>query len=191
MKIIDDFIPTPRGEREYALDLPYEDVESQGVIYKNMCVIPGEKSNYALWHLIQQHHVPMLSPRLEFYRINKGSEESSTFIHSDKFFAEWIAIHYLNLPYQCNGGTSLWKHRSLELLEPPDDVTSVEAKLLNEDGLDQQLWQQVAFTPMVFNRLVIFKAALFHSRWPKDLSGIFGDDPETARLCHVFFYNLR
>jgi hypothetical protein len=37
---------------------------------------------------------------------------------------------------------------------------------------------------------VAFDSRLFHSREPRDLA-CFGDDPETARLVHVFFYNLR
>lgn len=189
-RILDHFILEPQAERAYALDLNYCDVTSQGIVYKNIALV--EKPNYDLWAQIQKQHKQLVVPVIDFYRLNiPGDSVSSWNIHTDANFADMIALHYLNLPSQCHGGTWLWKHRATQLLAPREPITQTQVDLFNGDRQKLERWENTEQLEMRFNRLVIFEAKLFHSREPRDLTPFYGSDPETGRLVHVFFYNLR
>ncbi len=187
--VIDNFALQPEIERQLALKLTYGDITSQGHTYNNIAFPPAP--DYFLWLDIQKRHKKFVVPVVDFYRINIGSEPVSTWnIHSDINFSDMIAIHYLNLPEQCSGGTKLWRHRETGLLKPVFPVTCAQSELFTRDRNDIEKWELQNFLEMRFNRLAVFNAQFFHSREPRELTN-FGDTPETARLVHVFFYNLR
>lgn len=59
---------------------------------------------------------------------------------------------------------------------------------LNEDGLHEDRWALNGLVGMKFNRLLVYPTCLFHSRYPRQLTG-FGDTPATGRLIWGCFFS--
>ena len=53
------------------------------------------------------------------------------------------------------------------------------------DWNDESKWKQDTFVAMKFNRALIYRSELFHSRYPFEA---FGDSPENGRLIVVAFF---
>ncbi len=99
------------------------------------------------------------------------------------------AVIYLNSPEQCAGrlGTKFWRHVRTGVNAAPADPaqrTETMRTVVSPDTLDESKWELELAVPMVSNRMVLYRAPLFHS--PADE---FGTDVATGRLIQVFFFN--
>jgi hypothetical protein len=134
----------------------------------------------------------LIKPGLSCFRMNLDGELPHSWVHSDGICAERATVLYLNTPEQCTGGTAFWKHRKLGI----DRLPSKEElgkdwesfyKQMDKDWKVLDLWEQIDFVPMRWNRLITYSTALFHSRFP--FSG-FGKGPSDGRLIWICFYDL-
>ncbi|HUP56948.1 MAG TPA: DUF6445 family protein [Bdellovibrionota bacterium] len=125
------------------------------------------------------------------FKVSNSRYEKSKDIHYDTH-TDWNAIVYLNLPEQCEGGTSMWRHKAtgLEGVPSPEDMQRLGfgtekdfyKKMVLEDGLVRSNWEEIFRIPMKYNRLVIIPSRLFHSR-----TSDFGVGASDSRLIHTFF----
>jgi hypothetical protein len=154
-------------------------------------------SQYAVPHWFERiAHVvgAPIVPRLSCFRLNLQGELPHSWVHSDDICAEYASVLYLNLPEQCQGGTSFWRHRALgmeRLLSPPElrergfDVDAFHA-FMTREWKDLTFWQRTGHVPMSFNRFVTYPTCYFHSRFPFEA---FGRGPDDGRLIWVCFYD--
>lgn len=129
--------------------------------------------------------------------------------------SDLAGLVYLNLPEQCHGGTSFYRHRQTGLEccpkttaevmavlgEPKSPTSDEEAAALWQrlyDRLYQQQpgpieyvrestdsWELTRLVEMKYNRAVFYDSQLFHSNYTRD--DFFGDTPETRRLTQTLF----
>jgi len=137
------------------------------------------------------------------YRLSKAFDIPKHDIHADSQmtglpFPQWVGVCYLSLPEDCQGGTSFWRHNKTHLTKYPTpeeqlkvsrmaDIPNIPLKIANyfiEEGRHRERWTEIRKIPMVFNRLVLFKADFFHTH-----SSTFGDKPENSRLIQAFCFN--
>lgn len=148
-------------------------------------------------------HAPMLRslmgatravcvPNSMFFRVtNKGMEKA--YIHSDRMSGAHTCIAYLSEHEGEETGTAFYKHIPTGLTEMPNFYDMHEQGILEElkqdmVSRDPAKWEQVGFVAGKYNRALIFKAPLFHSRFPID--GI-GDSNDNGRLIWAtHFYKL-
>lgn len=107
----------------------------------------------------------------------------------------FATVHYLShSPY---GGTAFFRHKATdhEVITPirSDGYRRLRRQEL-EERKDQQLdaildlYEEIAYVEAVFNRLVFYKAGLFHSARLENTEGLT-DDPRTGRLTANMFFN--
>lgn len=126
--------------------------------------------------------------------------------------AELAGVVYLNLPWQCRGGTAFYRHRESGLDRWPERVDLSLALRMARRGLRtaEELrrwltepaedargfiagstpdWEQIGLVAMRWNRLVLYDGRLFHSGQVCD--GDFGEAPAGRRLTLNLFFHLR
>jgi len=194
--IIDDFYPEPEKVRQIALDSPYPDPD-------NNYTYPGKNSQ-------DKYYPPELHNRFEsilnrkltpaqpngYFRLSLESDSYRQDVHVDPSW-EFGAVCYLNSSEQCidEGGTSFWMHNKTKMERCPQ--TDQEAKYYGYssakeawwttvygEGLDRSKWTRYLLSPMKYNRIVIFRADLWHSH-----NYNFGNSLENGRLVQLFFFN--
>jgi hypothetical protein len=127
------------------------------------------------------------------FRISLASDRGRSDVHTDPG-VDWSGVLYLNLPGQCRGGTSFYRHRRLGLDGVPldqaearrlgfSDRDHLRSTVIAEDSLDRSKWERTLTVPMRFNRLILFRPWLWHTAAEN-----FGDSMETGRLIQVFFF---
>lgn len=136
------------------------------------------------------------------FRMTKGSDEVKfTDIHADG--PVYAGVCYLNLPEQCSGGISFFKHKKTGLeqwpsrkktkqliragLMPPEASQEEEEVLFwEEEGRNRNGWEQTMHIPMKYNRAAFYYGNQFHtmSSWKE-----FGNDPSNARMTFVYFFH--
>jgi hypothetical protein len=134
----------------------------------------------------------VILPNAMFFRVtNVGMEKA--YIHSDRGTGAHSCIAYLSEHENGTSGTAFYKHIPTGLLEMPSFEEMHEMGIFDElsadmVGRDPDKWEQVDFVEGKYNRALIFKAPLFHSRFPLD--GI-GDNETNVRLIWAsHFYKL-
>lgn len=130
-------------------------------------------------------------PNSMFFRVtNEGMEKA--YIHSDRESGNYTCVAYLS-EHDEPSGTAFYRHKPTGLYEMPSFAEMEELGILDElkadmVSRDPEKWEQVAYVEGKFNRALIFKAPLFHSRLP--VEG-FGNDANSGRLVWVsHFYCL-
>ena len=194
--IIDDFYSEPEKVRQIALNSPYPSPEST-------YTYPGKNSQ-------DKYYPPELHNRFEsilnrkltpaqpngYFRLSLESDSYRQDVHVDPSW-EFGAVCYLNSSEQCidEGGTSFWMHNKTKMERCPQ--TDQEAKhygyssakeawwtTVYGEGLDRSKWTRYLLSPMKYNRIVIFRADLWHSH-----NYNFGNSLENGRLVQLFFFN--
>ena len=175
--ILDDFHPYAEELREDALASQYEDwYGPDGQLYKRICI----------------KEIPLLSEMLTYlfgpikmlgmaYRLNFGGEPPNAAIHSDMGWGTHALVLYLS---DGPSGTALWTHKETGA----DKILPNQHELFEavcHDWNDESKWNQDTFVCMKFNRALVYRSELFHSRYPFEA---FGDSPETGRLIAVAFF---
>jgi hypothetical protein len=210
--VVDNFYPDPMTVRKLALEMSYVDATSE----TDRTYYRGQLSQPFL--PLVQLGMEILSERLravttwtkphgEFRLIfapettaDPAAKAKRTWVHFDSLVTRNSGLIYLNPPEQCTGGTSLYRHRELQIDRLPGPQSHEAAMLLQrtgltwdkllaklvEDGYDiANKWEEVGHIGMRFNRCVVFDGSLFHAR----TSG-FGTTKETGRLTQNFFFDI-
>jgi len=200
LQVIDNFFPDPRAVRRQALATPIERVGGNpGLTSANIDV----ERNMA--HVGRQLKIEPDYAHLRFivlFRMTRGSDQiRDTDIHVDG--PCYGGVCYLNLPSQCSGGTSFFRHKrtGLEAWPTRRQVNALieegklpervkrekEAILFWElQGRDRSNWEETIHVPMRFNRALFYNGNQFHSMasWHE-----FGETKATARMTMVYFFH--
>lgn len=196
LQVVENFLPNFYQYRDWALNLEYGTREYKNEKYINVSSDWGKFPTQLLSSVMQ---FPVQST-LSFIRYNTKDigSVSTPFIHSDLNIdgATWASVLYLSTPEQDlveTSGTAFWRHKDTGLRTMPGDpnllldhgFTSDIIEKINKDGYDESNWKLEGFTSMKSNRLIIYPASVFHSRYPNHS---FGEDAKTGRLIWVNFF---
>ena len=98
-----------------------------------------------------------------------------------------MGVIYMTLPEQCQGGTSLFRHKGLNLDRTPQTDAVLHAygatsilDLLEKDGNDPSKWEHLMMVPMRFNRLILYRPWMWHAP-----GAPFGSSIEDGRLMQL------
>lgn len=195
--IVDNFYIKPELVREFAISRNYE-----SVVHLNY---PGDQSEFSFYsrELIAKIE-ENLNLKIKFdqglnsfgkFRLMTKDSGSRLKVHVDGK-NEWTGLIYLNLPSQCEGGTSFYMHKETRICSPldtarikaygADNYLDFEKKYLLKDTLDLTKWEEILHVEMKFNRLVLFKGGeFFHCH-----THSFGTDINNGRLTQNFFFDV-
>lgn len=133
----------------------------------------------------------VLVPNSMFFRItNEGMEKA--YIHSDRETGDHTCVVYMT-EHTEPSGTAFYRHKRTGLAEMPSFNDMAKAGILEElkadmVSRDPDKWEMLDYVEGKYNRALIFKAPLFHSRYP--IEGI-GSSEEDGRMVWVsHFYNI-
>lgn len=195
--IVDDFYDDPQRVREAALGCDYP--ESPGPL-----TYPGRNSRQqylppgldeAVSHAVSE---PLIGDAGEGsthgkFRVTLAADKSRYMVHVDPNVMHWVGVVYLNLPEQCTGGTTFYRHRELNSDRNPVSQAELNgcglpdvASLLRRDGNDPEKWEHLMTVPMRFNRLVLYRPWVWHAS-----GAAFGDCLETGRLIQLVFFQSK
>jgi hypothetical protein len=194
--VVDNFHSNPNEVREFALNQKYPEPEDS-------YTYPGKNSDGDYYPSeVHQKFENILNRKLVparpngYFRLSLEKDTYKQDVHVDPSW-EWGAVCYLNSPEQCidEGGTSFWMHNKTKMETYPQ--TEEEAKYYNysspkeawwttvyDEGLDRSKWTRYFLSPMKYNRLILFRANLWHSH-----NYNFGDTLHNGRLVQLFFFN--
>lgn len=194
--VFDNWLSEPEKERELALNAPYEKVTHNGVTYTGIAPTEDHTQFAALNALLGIGNATTVC----YWRRYIDAEENApqdpnrwTWIHSDSEMGSVTAVLTLTLPKDCQGGLAFWRHKAYGWATTP---TPEEMRLmglrdesalwdrLKKEGEDPFHWEMTEYVPLAFNRLIVFSAPRFHSRYPKVWPALTGDK---ARLIKSFF----
>lgn len=177
---VDNFLQYPDAVRQDALQSSFLDWEGfDGQVYKRVCSkeVPGLR-------LSLEAAIGPVKVLGMGYRLNYEGEEPNQAIHSDMGWGTHALVLYLT---EGEGGTAFWEHMATGTTEIQAGDNQLYQKI-NGDWDQQDKWAQYYMTGMKYNRAVIYRSALFHSRYPFQA---FGSTPETGRLIAVAFFNKK
>lgn len=188
-----NFLADPAAEREKALAAKYETIVHNGVTYRGMSEQPEGPECAEIRAILGFHRGKIVTGYRQYLAGQEDPSYTHTYIHADSNIGTYTAILFLNTPEQCRGGTAFWRYKPYNWHMLPtqaelaaqgiDDKPEMWDRLLAE-GHEERHWQMHEYVHMCFNRLLIFDARLFHSRFPKQA---FGSGVETGRLIKLFF----
>lgn len=147
-------------------------------VYEGM----GFWGDHALMLRALSRQVGVVVPNSMFFRVtNVGMERA--YIHSDRESGNHTCIAYLTAHAE-DSGTAFFRHKRTGLTEMPSFQELRESGLMDElradmVSRDPAKWEQTDYVRGALNRALIFRAPLFHSRFP--LEGI-GTTADTGRL---------
>ncbi len=106
---------------------------------------------------------------------------------------KWAGVVYLSKNHpQGIEGTSFWKHKRTGLEIAPNTIEgfakygwkdfSDMRKFLEDEGIDESLWEKTFTVPYKYNRLVLFRPWMLHSPGPA-----FGHSLESSRIIQTLF----
>ena len=189
--IVDDFYPNPDEIRKIALSCDYPEITVKrtfpGRNSSANHIVPG--LDRVISHILSEPAVGSTDPNSlhGFFRITLEGEKGRFGVHVDATSSQWVGVIYLNTPEQCQGGTSLFRHKGLGLDRTPQNQEELEAygassirDLLEKDGNDPSKWEHLMMVPMRYNRLVIYRPWMWHA--PADP---FGNSLENGRLMQL------
>jgi len=162
----------------------FETLSQQGVHYNDMSQdLSGDRIYEAIKKLTDINPDNQLN-FLRAYR--KRSEPNPTWIHSDAFFADYIAIFMVRSSSEPqDDGVCFWKNKGLNSI-CIDESNRPMWDTINKQSLDAdkwELWKRIEFKE---NRLIIAPAAYFHS---KTTYSNRGNSFQDCRIVHVLFFN--
>lgn len=211
LKIVEDFLPDAAAYRAEVLRHPFHDVWFGGGMFTNIQV----HSTYEHRALLEAIVERPIEQAYSFLRANYRGEFPHNPIHNDDDIGGIAAILYLNTPHQCRGGTALWRHKPSGLERMPSPLEIKHGALrtgerfsypgygkspkrfmdaIYADGKDPDKWELVQLADMKTNRLILYPAACFHSRFDptaeEPFEG-FGTDEFNVRLIWISFFKWK
>ncbi|MFK0017396.1 DUF6445 family protein [Streptomyces sp. NPDC091027] len=116
-------------------------------------------------------------------------------VHADTA-VDWAGMVYLTPDAPASAGTGFFRHRESGLDTPPTDrqaralgycdAAQFDDMVIRQDKADPGKWELLDQVAPVYNRLVLFRGG---ERYHAPLGGC-GDSAATARLTHIFFFNV-
>lgn len=184
--VIDGFAPDIDGVADAARSLDYSPMVYEGVEYSGM----SGRGMYFPAAALSDAMGFRVAPVETIFRCGIVGDKMAVWIHNDLGVAgaEWAAILYLtDPPAHDSSGTAFWRHVETGLVAQPsaDSFSPEMAQQFNIDGQTMRPWQMDGYVAMRKNRLVIYPANRFHSRWPYRA---FGSSPADGRLIWVGFF---
>jgi len=201
--IIDDFHENPKEVRDYAISATYSKEENS--TYPGFNTTTGFQEDLLKSKIesILQRPIKPSNPFGYFrYSWETADEENSKLqkVHVDNGW-EFGGVCYLSTPEQLkdnpNSGTLFARHKTLKTDATPRTAEEAELfgyshydelrqSIIYGDGLDLDKWDTYARVPPKFNRLILFRAWMYHSHHIN-----FGPkDPAQSRLVQLFLFNL-
>lgn len=166
--VYDDVLARPDRYRQWALQQPFGSHQLGPDLWRG--IAPVSDPTLAI-HLARR--MARARVDLTFLRKSPEGQPEPNFIHSDAGMGEWTAILYLNPHPPAEDGTTFWREKA-----SGDTFGEAEGR-----DLSPELWEPWHHVEGRFNRLLVFKSLLFHSR---ALLANFGAGDE-ARLIQVAF----
>jgi hypothetical protein len=200
MQVIDNFLPDPKAVRRQALATTIDITGGNpGLSSVNIDV---EKNMRHVGRVLKIKPDYDHLKHIVLFRMTRGSDKVLfTDIHVDGRC--YAGVCYLNLPRQCSGGVSFFKHKKTGMEEwptrkqtsaliaagkLPERVRKEKEAILywEEQGRDRTNWEQTIHVPMRFNRALFYNGNQFHtmSSWRE-----FGETKSTARMTLVYFFH--
>ena len=177
--VIDDFFPNFERVRSHAILSEFYDwMAPDGELYKRITLLHVPD----MFDTLTQH-VGGIEIKASGYRLNFAGEPPNQSIHSDLGFGTHVVVVYLN---EGDSGTAFWEHNETGATE----IWYGQRELfeaIKDDFENPEAWTQRMVVPVKSNRAVIYKASLFHSRYPFEA---FGSTPEDGRLIAIAFFNF-
>jgi hypothetical protein len=199
IQVTDDFYPDPQQVRDFALEHDFsQGVEMDGHIYPG--TVQPMKPGFTEWfrQLLSANVGRDVKINGTAFVSSLDGQFTEQWIHADSICAKWAAVVYLFDGHHQHG-TALWRHRAADCnyqdqeffdklgvnVNDPAQVEKIVKRIAHE-GEVEQYWQLSGFVEAKFNRLIIYPANHFHSRYPRHS---FGDKPANARLVQVCFFD--
>lgn len=182
LRVYDDFLPNPHSVRGRGIRARYINYKApDGEIYKRVTdeVMPEvvDALNNAMGRPISLLGMG--------YRLNYKGEMPNHAVHADLGWGTYASVVYLSNPPDTEySGTAFWRHHTGH-----ERVKLGEEEVLKDvvaDWDNVNAWEQTAFIPSKYNRGIIYRSELFHSRWP---FAAYGSSPDDGRLIVVSFFN--
>jgi hypothetical protein len=171
LAVLDDVVINPRTYRDAALAHPFASVEAGPEVFHGIAACADPELPTLLMRALPAGAAPSVS----FFRQSPSGQVEPNYIHTDAMMADLTAILYLNQDPPEGDGTSFWRKR-----ETGEDRGAVIDKETMQDLAQWERWHHVDAR---FNRMVIFKSDLYHSR---GIAENYGEGDE-ARLIQVVF----
>lgn len=175
--VLDEVLPDPVRYRDAALALPFGTVTFGDDTFRGIAAAHRPDLPIAFERAVPEP----IEPTLSFFRLSPLGQPEPTYLHSDAAMGDWTGILYLNPDPPDGDGTVFWERLSTGHRYGPWDASVERA------AKDLSLWSPWHLVAARFNRLVIFRSDLFHSR---ALPGNYGDG-DAARLIQVVFGRRR
>jgi hypothetical protein len=202
IQVIDNFFPDPRAVRRQALATPIDVTGGNPGLSSANIDVRRNMKHVGRMLKIEPDYAHL--KHIVLFRMTRGSDRVLyTDIHVDG--PCYAGVCYLNLPQQCSGGISFFRHKrtGLEAWPTRREVNSLVAagklpsRVKREDeailyweeqGTDRSKWEQTIHVPMRFNRAAFYNGNQFHSMssWRE-----FGETKATARMTMVYFFHER
>ena len=175
--VFDDVLPDPDMYRRRALTQRFSTIVDGPVMFHGMapCADPAIPMKIVATF-------PNLVPTLSFFRRSPEGQEEPHYIHDDRSMGEWSAVYYLSPAPPEGDGTAFYRHIASGQIEGHTAPGSPEWQREAAAWFDQSQWERWLFVPARFNRLVLFKSSLFHSRAIPENYGA-GDDARLIQVC--------
>lgn len=130
--------------------------------------------------------LPLISTLAGLRRNSPETTDMVGAIHSDLGYGDYASVLFVSAAPSDSGqtGTAFWRHKATGLEASPDNHVPEE---IANDYSRPDAWEMTGFVAAKPNRLLIYPALNFHSRYP--FTGYSGGDMG-ARVVSVAFYNL-
>jgi hypothetical protein len=193
LTIIDNFYNDPDSIRNQALSCEYYPEKVSKGYPNGNAPWPGKMSKEAFspnWvdayvsKYFNKNLRQMRQMDSGHFRISQATNEAGMFdnmIHADGFEEDYYAgVLYLSKEQETTVGTIFYKQNSTNLntLQSNDHLQEM---ILNKEDKDTSKWTVQSLSNIVYNRLLIYPARLFHGIGP-----CFGNTDEDARIVQLF-----
>lgn len=202
--IVDDFHDNPQEVRDYAISATYSRDPENTYSGRNSKEFYYNDTIHKKFELLSGHKLKPSNPcgyfRYSHQNSNEETGDTLQMYHVDNGW-DFGAVIYLGTEEQLKAnpksGTIFGRHNNLKFDATPRTREEAEIfgythydelrqSIIYGDGLDLDKWTTYASVPPKFNRLVLFRAWMFHSHHIN--YGI--DDPAQSRLVQLFFFNI-
>lgn len=182
LRVYDGFLNNPDSVRNRGIRAKYTNYSApDGEIYKR--VAPG-----AIEEVVDGLNEAMgrpISLLMMGYRLNYAGEKPNKAIHADTGWGTYASVLFLNEPPSGRtSGTAFWEHHTGHSRIRDGELNVLKDVVADYDNA--AAWEQTAFVNAKYNRCLIYRSELFHSRWPFEA---FGSSPDDGRLIVVSFFN--
>lgn len=195
--IVDDFYAKPDAVRNRALTSHYADIMPTDFPgYGSKLTIESASLRDRFSELIgAQLNVDSARFTWGGFRFITEDSGKCSKVHADTA-VDWAGMVYLTPDAPMSAGTAFFRHRETGFETPPTDrqaralgfadASEFDDKVIRRDKADMSKWDLTTRIGPTYNRLILFCGGLFYHA----PMGGCGTSPETARLTHIFFFNV-